>query len=42
MELSEKGKDIKREYRRNTYKKMSEENKQRLKEYQRNYHEIKN
>ena len=36
-ELSEKEKDIKREYGKNRYKNMSEENKQRLKEYQKNY-----
>ena len=40
-ELSENGKDIKREYERNRYKNMSEENKQRLKKYQKNYREIK-
>ena len=36
-ELSEKGKDIKRRYGRDRYVNMSEEDKQRLKEYQRNY-----
>ena len=35
--LSEKEKDIKKEYRRNRYKNMSQENNQRLKEYQKNY-----
>ena len=34
-------KDIKREYGKNRYNNMSEEKKQRLKEYQRNYHEAK-
>ena len=32
-----KKKDIKREYGRNRYNNMSEKDKQRLKEYQRNY-----
>ena len=38
-ELSEEEKNIKREYGRNRYHNMPEENKQRLKEYQRNYRE---
>ena len=33
-ELSDKKKDMKREYRRNRYQDMSKENKHRLKEYQ--------
>ena len=36
-----KKKNIKREYGRNRYHNMSEEKKQRLKEYQRNYREVK-
>ena len=36
-----KKKNIKREYGRNRYHNMSEEKKQRLKEYQRNYREAK-
>ena len=39
-ELSEEGKNIKREYGRNRYH-MTEEKKERLKEYQRNYREAK-
>ena len=39
-ELSEDGKNIKREYGRKRYS-MSEEKKQRLKEYQRNYRQTK-
>ena len=35
------GKNIKREYGRNKYKNISKENKQRLKEYQKNYREAK-
>ena len=38
---SEKYKNIKREYGRNRYHNMPEEKKQRLKEYQKNYHEAK-
>ena len=38
-ELSEEEKNIKRKYGRNRYHNMPEENKQRLKEYQRNYRE---
>ena len=38
-ELSNEEKDIKRDYGRNRY--MSGENKQRIKEYQRNYHKAK-
>ena len=41
-ELSEKEKDIKREYGINRYKNMSEENKQVLKEYQKNIFKLKN
>ena len=37
QEISEKENDIKREYGRNRYKNMSEENKQRLKEYQKKF-----
>ena len=36
-----KKKKIKKEYEKNRYWNMSEENKQRLKEYQKNYHEAK-
>ena len=36
IELSNEEKDVKREYGRNWYKNMSEDNKLRLKEYQRN------
>ena len=36
-----KKKNIKREYGRNRYRNMSEEDKQRLKKYQRNYREAK-
>ena len=36
-----KKKNIKREYGRNRYHNMSEEDKQRLKEYQRNYLEVR-
>ena len=35
-------KNIKREYGRNRYQNMSEENKQRLKEYQKSYRKKKN
>ena len=34
-----KKKNVKREYEENRYKNMSEENKQRLKEYQKHCHE---
>ena len=37
QEISEKENDIKKEYGRNRYKNMSEENKQRLKEYQKKF-----
>ena len=37
-EFSEKKKDVKREHRRERYKYMSQENKQRLKDDQSNYH----
>ena len=37
QEISEKENDIKREYGKNRYKNMSEENKQRLKEYQKKF-----
>ena len=37
-ELSQEENNIKTEYRRNGYHNMSEENKQRLKEYQKNFH----
>ena len=40
-ELPEEEKDIKRENGRSRYNNMSEEKKQRLKEYQRNYREAK-
>ena len=40
--LSEKEKNIKREYGRNRYKNMSEEIQQRLKEYQKNIVKLKN
>ena len=40
-ELSEEEKNIKREYGRKIYHNMSEEDKQRLKEYQRNYREAR-
>ena len=40
-ELSEKEKDIKREYGINRYKNMPEENKQILKEYHKNYLQAK-
>ena len=36
-----KKKNLKREYGRNRYQNMSEENKQRLKEYQKNYRKAK-
>ena len=38
---SEEEKNKKREYGRNRYHNMSEEKKQRLKQYQKNYHEAK-
>ena len=38
-ELSEAGKNIKREYGKKRYHNMSEENKKKLKEYQKNYRE---
>ena len=37
-ELSEKEKDVKRQYQRNRHHGMTDEEKQELKEYQRNYH----
>ena len=37
IELSDKEKNIKRKYGRSRYKNMSDENKQRLKEYQKNH-----
>ena len=39
--LSNEEKAIKREYKRHRYQNMSEGNKQRLKEYQKNYYEAK-
>ena len=39
--LSEEEKNIKREYGRSRYHNMSEEKKQRLKEFQKNYREAK-
>ena len=41
-ELFEKEKNIKGEYGRNRYHNMSEEKKQRLKEYQKNYRDAEN
>ena len=41
IELSEEEKNMKREYGRNRYRNMSEEKKQRLKEYQKNYRDTK-
>ena len=40
--LSEEEKNIKRKYGRNRYHNLTEEKKQRLKEYQKNYREAKN
>ena len=40
-EISNEEKSIKRGYRRNRYQNMSEENKQRLKEYQNHYRDAK-
>ena len=40
-ELSNEEKDEKREYGRNGCQNMSEENKQRLKEYEKSYHKAK-
>ena len=40
-EISNEEKSIKRGYRRNRYQNMSEENKQRLKEYQKHYRDAK-
>ena len=37
-----KKKNKKREYGRNRYQNMTEENKQKLKEYQKTYHDAKN
>ena len=39
--LSEEGKNEKRKYGRNRYHNMPEEKKQRLKEYHKNYREVK-
>ena len=39
--LSEEGKNKKREYGKNRHHNISEEKKQRLKEYQKNYREVK-
>ena len=40
-ELSNKKKDVKRKYRRNQWRNMSEKDKQKLKEDQKNYQEAK-
>ena len=40
--LSEEGKNKKREYEKSRYRNMSEEEKKRLKDYQKNYREAKN
>ena len=40
-QLSDEENNMKREYGKNIYQNMSEENKQKLKEYQRNYREAK-